>query len=67
MLMRKLLKKQGIAPATIVTDKLRSYDSRSVNRYGHGPLVCKFPISVTVPASGIRTEEKGQLQNDQAG
>ena len=26
-LMRKLLKKQGIAPATIVTDKLRSYGS----------------------------------------
>src|SRR5271165_5999846 len=25
--MRKLLKKQGIAPATIVTDKLRSYGS----------------------------------------
>jgi hypothetical protein len=24
-------------------------DSRSVNRYGHGPLVCKFPINVTVP------------------
>ena len=24
-LMRKLLKKQGFAPATIVTDKLRSY------------------------------------------
>ena len=24
-------------------------DSRSVNRYGHGPLVFKFPIYVTVP------------------
>ena len=24
-------------------------DSRSVNRYGHGHLVCKFPINVTVP------------------
>jgi hypothetical protein len=24
-------------------------DSRSVNRYGHGPLVCKFSINVTVP------------------
>jgi hypothetical protein len=23
-------------------------DSRSVNRYGHGLLVCKFPINVTV-------------------
>jgi hypothetical protein len=22
-------------------------DSRSVNRFGHGPLVCKFPINVT--------------------
>jgi uncharacterized oxidoreductase len=21
-----------------------------VNRYGHGPLVCKFPINVTVPS-----------------
>jgi hypothetical protein len=28
-------------------------DSRSVNRYGHGPLVCKFPINVTVPARGL--------------
>ena len=27
-LMRKLLKKQGFAPATIVTDKLRSYGAR---------------------------------------
>ena len=26
--------------------------SRSVNRYGHGPLVCKFPINVTVPWQG---------------
>ena len=24
-------------------------DSRSVNCYGHGHLVCKFPINVTVP------------------
>src|SRR5207244_1969487 len=24
-------------------------DTRSVNRYGHGPLVCGFPINVTVP------------------
>ena len=28
-------------------------DSRSVNRYGHGPLVCKFPINVTVPSGGL--------------
>ena len=28
-------------------------DSRSVNRHGHGPLVCKFPINVTVPARDI--------------
>ena len=26
-------------------------DSRSVNRYGHGHSVCKFPINVTVPLS----------------
>jgi putative transposase len=26
-LMRKLLKKQGVTPTTIVTDKLRSYSS----------------------------------------
>ena len=25
-------------------------DSRSVNRYGHGHSLCKFPINVTVPA-----------------
>jgi hypothetical protein len=24
-------------------------DSRSMSYYGHGPLVCKFPINVTVP------------------
>ena len=24
-------------------------DSRSVNRYGHGHSLCKFPINVTVP------------------
>ena len=32
-------------------------DSRSVNRYGHGHSVCKFPINVTVPfeySSGVR-------------
>src|SRR5439155_24582845 len=26
-------------------------DTRSVNRYGHGPLSAKFPINVTVPSS----------------
>ena len=25
----------------------------SVNRYGHGPLVCKFPINVTVPPPAL--------------
>jgi len=25
-------------------------DSRSVNCYGHGRWICKFPINVTVPA-----------------
>jgi hypothetical protein len=25
-------------------------DSRGVNRYDHGPSVCKFPINVTVPS-----------------
>src|SRR5450432_2386418 len=35
-------------------------DSRSVNRCGHGPLACKFPINVTVPASGTkRTNSMG--------
>jgi transposase-like protein len=28
-------------------------DSRSVNRYGHGHSLCKFPINVTVPASEL--------------
>ena len=28
---------------------MASSDSRSVNCYGHGHLVCKFPINVTVP------------------
>jgi hypothetical protein len=28
---------------------MASSDSRSMNRYGHGPSVCKFPINVTVP------------------
>ena len=28
---------------------MASSDSRSVNRYGYGPLVCKFPVNVTVP------------------
>ena len=31
-------------------------DSRSVNCYGHGHLVCKFPINVTVPTSGINRQ-----------
>ena len=28
-------------------------DSRSVNCYGHGHLVCKFPINVTVPSNDL--------------
>ena len=30
-------------------------DSRSVNRYDDGPLVCKFPINVTVPRHALVT------------
>ena len=30
-------------------------DSRSVNRYGHGPLACKFTINVTVPPGDYAT------------
>ena len=40
-------------------------DSRSVNHYGQGHLVCKFPINVTVPrdARGHRTVSESSGTN----
>ena len=34
-------------------------DSRSVNRYVHGKLACKFPINVTVPPRVAADAENG--------
>ncbi len=34
-------------------------DSRSVNRYHHGPLVCKLPINVTVPVQDLAFDVHG--------
>ena len=48
-LMRKLLKKQGITPATIVTDKLRSYVLRCANLVLRG---------VTTPVAGRITGQR---------
>ena len=47
-LMRKFLKKQGIAPATIVTDKLRPY----------GSALRELGVSVTTPVAGRITGQR---------
>ena len=36
-------------------------DSRSVNCYGHGHWVCKFPINVTVPARALIAKHRPSL------
>ena len=36
-------------------------DSRSVNCYGHGHLVCKFTINVTVPSVELIDDKRCRL------
>ena len=56
---------------TIIARKL-SYadmalsDSRSVNRFHHGSLVCKIPINVTVPSNMVLSPASPTGKGDQA-
>jgi hypothetical protein len=37
-------------------------DNRGVNRCGHGHLVCKFPINVTVPSALLTVTQRIDAQ-----